>query len=244
MHASRVFLWGAAALLAPLVATAQQAQTAKWVHVRAGPAREYPLVLQLPPAAPVQVQGCLSDFSWCDVITPDNSRGWIYGGNLVYPYQNNAVPIIQYGPSIGLPIVTFVLGTYWGTYYRQRSWYGDWNRWDRWNHQHFRPGMRPPPPPHRPDFRPPPRPPIGVRPPPPPRPPITRPPPPPRPPIGVRPPPPPRPGPGGPGGARPPPPRPPDGGRPPGPQRPTTRPAPRPDNGGGREPGGRPQNRQ
>ena len=184
MLTSRVFLLGAAVLLSPLVANAQQAQTTKWVHLRAGPAREYPLVLQLPPGAPVAVQGCLSDFSWCDVITPDGSRGWAYGGNLVYPYQNGSVPIIQYGPNIGLPIVTFVLGSYWGSYYRQRPWYGDWHGWDRWNHDHYRPGFRPPPPAHRPDFRPP-RPPGGgggMRPPPPPRPPSVRPPPPPRPP--------------------------------------------------------------
>ena len=223
MHTTRVVLLSAAALLSPLVAAAQQAQTAKWVHVRAGPAREYPLVMQLPPAAPVLVQGCLSDFSWCDVITPDNNRGWVYGGNLVYPYNNGSVPIIQYGPTIGLPIVTFVLGSYWGSYYRQRSWYGDWHRWDSWNHQHFRPGFRPPPPPHRPDFRPPPRPPGGgggMRPPPrpPPRPPVVRPPPPPRPPVG--------------GGARPPPP----------PRPPMTRPAPRP--GNAEQGGQRPQQRE
>ena len=241
MSNARVWMLGAAALFTPLLAAAQQAQTAKWVHVRAGPAREYPLVLQLPPAAPVMVQGCLADYSWCDVITPDNARGWVYGGNLVYPYNNGSVPVIQYGPSIGLPVVTFVLGAYWGSYYRQRSWYGDWRRWDSWNHQHFRPGMRPPPPPHRPDFRPPPRPrpPPVMRPPPPPRPPVTRPPPPPRPPIGVRPPPPPRP----PGGVRPPPPpRPPgDGARPPPPPRPPmTRPAPRP-RGDGEHGGPRPQ---
>jgi len=220
MQASRVFLFSAA-LLAPLAVTAQQAQTTKWVHVRAGPAREYPLVLQLPPATPVAVQGCLSDYSWCDVISPDNSRGWVYGGNLVYPYQNGNVTIIQSGPNIGLPVVTFILGAYWGSYYTQRSWYGDWPRWDSWNHQHFRPGVRPPPPPHRPDFRPP-RPPGGggMRPPPSPptRPPGVRPPPPPRPPDGARPPPPPRP----PGGSRPPPP----------PRPPDTRPAPRP---GGRD---------
>lgn len=218
MPTTRAFLFGAAALLAPLLAAAQQAQTAKWVHVRAGPAREYPLVMQLPPAAPVSVQGCLSDFSWCDVITPDNNRGWVYGGNLVYPYNNGNVRIVQYGPSIGLPVVTFVLGAYWGSYYRQRSWYGDWHRWDAWNHQHFRPGPRPPPPPHRPDFRPPRPPGGGMRPPPspPPRPPGVRPPPPPRPPVT-------RPSPA---------PRPPGGVRPPGPPRPpTTRPAPRPSHG-------------
>jgi uncharacterized protein YraI len=182
MRTNQTLLLFAAALLAPLAAHAQQAQTTKWVHVRAGPAREYPLVTQLPPAAPVSVQGCLSDYSWCDVITPDNERGWVYAGNLIYPYQNGNVPIVQYGVMIGLPVVTFVLGSYWGSYYQQRPWYGGWHRWDSWDHAHRRPGgARPPPPPHRPDVRPPrPRPPAWsgptpTRPAPPPRPPAVMP---------------------------------------------------------------------
>ncbi len=162
---TRTLLLGAAALLAPLLANAQQAQTAKWSHLRAGPAREYPAVLQLAPNTPLAVQGCLSDYSWCDVIAPDSSRGWIYGGNIVYPYQNSGVPVLQYGATIGLPIVTFVLGSYWDTYYRGRPFYRDRPRWNQWSYQH-RPNFRPPPPPSRPIVRPPPRPgpPIGVRP--------------------------------------------------------------------------------
>ena len=239
----RALLLGVAAA-APLWADAQQAQTAKWSHLRAGPAREYPEVLSLSPSTPLAVQGCLSDYSWCDVVAPDNSRGWIYGGNLIYPYQNAGVPVIQYGAMIGLPIVAFALGSYWGSYYQGRPFYRDRPRWDLWSHQH-RPTFRPPPPPHRPDFRAPPRPP-GVRP---------------GPPIGVRPPgdgrprpgggemrPPGRPGgdirpPGRPGGDVRPPGRPGGEARPqrpavPGPQRPEMRPGPRP---GGQEGGGRPQ---
>jgi len=144
-------------LYAPLMVAAQQAQTTTWANVRAGPARDYPLVQQLPPAAPVSVQGCLFDFSWCDVVTPDNLRGWVYGGILAYPYNNAYVPVIRYGPSIGLPIVTFVLGSYWGSHYRHRPWYGDWRRWDSWQHRHAGPGRRPPPP-YRPDVVPGPRP--------------------------------------------------------------------------------------
>jgi len=199
MRSRPMILWSVLVLSLPLAAVAQQAQTTRWVHVRAGPAPEYPLVTQLPPYVSVWVQGCISDYSWCDVITPDNNRGWVYGGNLVYPYQNGSVPIVQYGALIGLPIVTFFVGSYWGSYYRGRPWYGEWNRWDRWSHDHFRPGRpgyRPPLPPHRPDFRPP-RPP-DVRPPPrprppgppvmrpqvePSRPPLVRPAPPPRPPV-------------------------------------------------------------
>ena len=202
MHTGRVFLLSAAVLLGPLAASAQQAQTSKWVHLRAGPAREYPLVAQLPPAAPVAVQGCLSDFSWCDVITPDNLRGWVYGGNLVYPYQNGNVQIINHGATIGLPIVTFVIGTYWGQYYRDRPWYH--NR-PHWTHRPPRP--RPPPRPPRPEIQPPRPPRPEIQPPRPvqPRPPV-------RPPQIQ-------------------PPRPPAVVRPPAPQRPTTRPVQRPGSG-------------
>ena len=217
MHTIRAMLLSAAALLAPLLAAAQQAQTASWVHVRAGPAREYPLVLQLPPAAPVSVQGCLSDFSWCDVIAPDGSRGWVYAGNLVYPYNNGSVTIIRYGPTIGLPVVGFVLGAYWGSYYSQRPWYRDRPRWDSWSHRPHRPGQVRPPPPTLPR---PPRP--EIQPPRPPRPEI-------QPPRPVQ----PRPQ------VRPPqiqPPHPPAGVRPPAPRRPVTRPVPRPGNGEPRVP--------
>jgi uncharacterized protein YraI len=156
--------------LLPLAAAAQDARSSKWVNLRAGPDRDYPLVARLGPNTPLAVQGCTEGFGWCDVIAPDSTRGWIYGGNIVYPYQSAQVPVISYGAVIGVPIVTFAIGSYWNSYYRNRPWYGNRGRWEN----------RPPPRP--PSFRPPPRPP-GFRPPPPPsvRPPGTRPP-------GIRPP--------------------------------------------------------
>ena len=213
-----------------LPALAQQAQTSKWVNLRAGPARDYPLVMQLPPATPVGVQGCISDFSWCDVITPDNVRGWIYAANLLYPYQSSAVPLLSYGPVIGVPIITFSIGPYWGRYYRDRPWYGEEPRWARRPPPHR---VRPPGPP--PIYAPPPR--SGIRPPGPPhgeRPPGVRPPGE-RPSPGVRPP-----------GERPTPGVRPPGERPPGVRPPEQRPTPggpgaRPPEGpGARPPGARP----
>ena len=151
---TRHLLVAAAAVLLPLAAAAQDAHTAKAVNLRAGPARDYPLVSSFGPGTPLAVQGCTDGYGWCDVIGPDGVRGWIYAGNIVYPYQNNDVPVLGYGPSLGFPIVTFSLGTYWGQYYRNRPWFGNEGRW-----QHHRPPMPP-----RPGIRPPGpivRPPIG-----------------------------------------------------------------------------------
>ena len=142
MNSTRFFPWLAAALAltAPLAANAaERAQTTKWVNLRAGPDRDYPAVIQLPPNTPVSVQGCLEDYAWCDVVSPGGDHGWVYGGNLVYPYRNSVVPIYGYGPSLGIPIVGFAIGAYWGQYYRDRPWY------DRQPHWAHRPPPRPRP---------------------------------------------------------------------------------------------------
>jgi len=164
-----------AAALAPALAGAQQqAYAAKWVNLRAGPDQGYPLVSRLPPGAPLYVQGCLQGYVWCDVVGPNNERGWLYAGNITYPYQSSNVPVIQYGAVIGFPIVSFVIGDYWGRYYPSRPWYPNINRWEhRPPHYNRPPGynrppnydrpsrppaVRPPGPPPRPVIRPPDRP--------------------------------------------------------------------------------------
>ena len=116
-------------LIMPAAAFAQvQAYTNTSVNLRAGPAPDYPVVSQLPPGAPVTMMGCINGYTWCDVALP-NLRGWVYAGSLNYPYQGNPVPVLGYGSVIGLPIVTFSIGTYWGNYYRGRPWYRDQARW-------------------------------------------------------------------------------------------------------------------
>lgn len=152
-------------------AQAQLAYTAKVVNMRAGPAREFPVVAVLPAGYAISVQGCLDDYTWCDVVAA-NSRGWIYAGNINYFWQNGYAPVIAWGPVIGIAITGFALDDYWSRHYWRSPWYAERHRWaDRpWPaprphvrpHQPSAPDSRPPhvrpgPPdgrPHRPDGQP------------------------------------------------------------------------------------------
>ena len=104
------------------------AYTSRSVNLRAGPARDYPVVAVLPGGFQVAVQGCLSDYTWCDVIA-GYDRGWVYAGNIVYPYQGANVPVLTYGSAIGIGIITFGVISYWDSYYIGRPWYAQRHVW-------------------------------------------------------------------------------------------------------------------
>ncbi len=123
------------------VAYAQVAYTAKNVHLRAGPARDYPVVAILGSGVAVTVQGCMQDYSWCDVIAGE-LRGWVYAGNLVYSYQGANVPVIDYGAVIGFGVVTFIIGSYWHDHYIDRPWY---RQMPQWSHRPPRADVHPRP---------------------------------------------------------------------------------------------------
>lgn len=139
----RLSLWGISslALFSALtsVAQAQEAFTAKYVNLRAGPSREYPQVAVLPPNVRLRVYGCLSNYSWCDVQAGPN-RGWLYAGNINYPYRNTYEPILGYGSVLGIGVIGFFVGDYWNAHYRHRPWYPDR---DRWIHRHPAPPRHP-----------------------------------------------------------------------------------------------------
>ena len=112
----------------PFAADAQPAFALHAVDVFAGPGPDYPLVARIAPGFRVYVQGCVPDYQWCDVSYAGN-RGWVYAGELGYPWQGARVPIVAYGPTLGIPVVSFSVGSYWDRYYRGRPWYRERDVW-------------------------------------------------------------------------------------------------------------------
>jgi uncharacterized protein YraI len=98
------------------------------VNLRAGPDTNYPSVVMLPAGAEVAIDGCVDGWSWCDVVAGEN-RGWVAGSFLQEEYQGQRVRVPEYGVRIGIPVVSFVFGTYWEDNYRNRSWYGNRQQW-------------------------------------------------------------------------------------------------------------------
>ena len=153
-HFKVLSVLGAALALVPGIASAQwDGYAARPLNLRAGPAVEYPLVAQVPAGVAIAVQGCLSDYLWCDVVVgPD--RGWAYANNIFYPYQGANVSLRAYGPVIGIGIVAFAVGSYWDQHYRGHAWYPQRQHWiDRpWHGHGLVPGEYRPP--HGPGFGP------------------------------------------------------------------------------------------
>ncbi|HUA81718.1 MAG TPA: SH3 domain-containing protein [Dyella sp.] len=160
-------LWSLATaflMMTSAAAFAADGYTVATVNLLAGPDPQYPVILTLGSGTPVDVQGCTEGWEWCDVIAAGN-RGWIAGPYIEYLYDNQPVIVTDYGARIGIPIVTFTIGAYWGRYYVHRPFYRDRARW------YSRPVPIRPFPGPRPPVRPVPpgghRPPTGQRPPPP-----------------------------------------------------------------------------
>jgi uncharacterized protein YraI len=133
----------ALALGAPVFALANEAYIVGDISLQSGPDSEDPPIVDLQAGTPVDVQGCIEGFSWCDVVV-GNDRGWVPGSYVEEEYDSQPVYLIDYGPRIGVPIVSFSIGTYWDSHYHNRPFYSQRNVWSE---RHFQP--RPPP---RPSF--------------------------------------------------------------------------------------------
>ena len=131
----------AALLLVPTAALAAPGIITESVGLRAGPGTGFPLVDRIPGGAHVNVHGCLRGDAWCDVSWSDD-RGWVSSDYLEYLYRNNYVYLPDYVDAIDVPIVPFVLSSYWSSYYAGRPWYHRQAYWNNYWTSHERVATR------------------------------------------------------------------------------------------------------
>ena len=131
----------ALALTAPMFAYAAEGFLVADISLQSGPDPDYPSITTLAAGTPVDVQGCIEGYSWCDVVVGDD-RGWVPGTYLEEEYDNQPVFLIDYGPRIGIPLVSFSIGTYWDAHYHNRPFY---SQRTEWVNRHFTPRQPPRP---------------------------------------------------------------------------------------------------
>jgi uncharacterized protein YraI len=98
------------------------------VNLRAGPGIYYPVIVVVPTHAPISILGCLGDYTWCDVFFQGN-RGWMRSIYLQKWYSGYYYSLRDWAPRLGLRVVSFDIGPYWDSYYRERPFYRDRGRW-------------------------------------------------------------------------------------------------------------------
>jgi uncharacterized protein YraI len=130
-------------LLLPSAALAAPGVVTTSVNLRAGPGDGFPVVDRIPGGAKVNIHGCLKGDAWCDVSWSDD-RGWVTSDELQWLYRNNYVYLSDYYDDIDVPVVPFVIGTYWSSYYAGRPFYHRRAHFDRYWRSHESVAMRTP----------------------------------------------------------------------------------------------------
>ena len=128
--AAAVLLMPAAALAAPGIVTTT-------VSLRAGPGEGFPTVDRIPGGDRVNIHGCLKGTAWCDVSWSDD-RGWVSSQYLEYLYRDRYVYLPDYVDEIDVPVVPFVLTSYWSSHYAARPWYHRRAYWSGYWQSHER----------------------------------------------------------------------------------------------------------
>jgi uncharacterized protein YraI len=125
-------------LLVPTAALAAPGIVTVSTGLRAGPGAGFPLVDRIPGGARVNIHGCLRGNAWCDVSFADD-RGWVSSQYLEYLYRNHYVYLPDYVDEIDVPVVPFVLSSYWSSYYEGRPWYRRSAYWSSYwtSHERF-----------------------------------------------------------------------------------------------------------
>lgn len=131
----------AALLLTPTAALAAPGIVTASVGLRAGPGPGFPMVDRIPEGTRVNIHGCLRGDAWCDVSW-SHDRGWVSSEYLEYLYRNHYVYLPDYVDEIDVPVVPFVLTSYWSSYYAGRPWYHRRAYWSSYWTSHERDATR------------------------------------------------------------------------------------------------------
>lgn len=117
--------WSALALLA--AASAAEAQQGGHAYgaatLRAGPSHGYPQVATLARGDGLTVQGCVANWSWCDVRWQEQ-RGWMPAAMIEFDARDDGRTVAS-----AMPVVAFSLDDYWNAHYRDRPWSRQRARW-------------------------------------------------------------------------------------------------------------------
>lgn len=127
----------AAMLLVPTAALAAPGIVTTSVSMKAGPGEGFPTVDRIPGGERVDIHGCIRGDAWCDVSW-SGDRGWVSSEYLKYLYHNHFVYLPDYVDVIDVPIVPFVLSSYWESYYSGRPWYHRRAYWTSYWQSHAR----------------------------------------------------------------------------------------------------------
>ena len=132
----------AAALLfltvAPAMAQSADGSARSAGILRAGPGSDYPRIARIGRGEPLEIYGCVDGYDWCDVAT-DNDRGWFPGDAIVFDQGGRPVLLPEVADEMGIGILGFSRGDYWGHHYRNRPFFSE-PRWSR--EDTFRPHRR------------------------------------------------------------------------------------------------------
>lgn len=120
----------AIAAISPVRAAVTDALTAHDTSLWAGPSSDYPVVAVLPAGTRVIIQGCLSEFTWCDVIA-ESGRGWVDADSITRPQEGAVETVRRSGAGVGVGIVDFDVLAYWTQHYSDKPWYEERERWAR-----------------------------------------------------------------------------------------------------------------
>lgn len=132
---------GMAGALAPLLPVSAQMQyqrrddgppamAGRATMLRAGPEQGYPQVRRIEQGQQVQLYGCLSDRSWCDVRLGQD-RGWVSGPDLQAEFRGRRDSVANLYGQFQLGDRDFRIGDYWDDNYRQQPFYADRMRWEQ-----------------------------------------------------------------------------------------------------------------